>query len=62
MVYGKPWGRLSLSCWAPGNSENSYLGVGEGNFPRGAYRLLYGAMAKGGDGELQLRCHVRSAY
>jgi len=60
MVYGKPWSQLSLADWAPGNSENKYLGVGEGNFPRGAYRLLYGAMADGGDEELHLRCHVRS--
>jgi monoamine oxidase len=60
MVYGKSWSRLSLSAWAPGHSENKYLGLGEGNFPRGAYRTLYGAMAHGGEADLQLRCQVHS--
>jgi len=60
MVYGKPWGKLSLGGWSWGASESSYLGVGQGNLPRGGYRGLYGAMARGGEEHLRLGHRVRS--
>jgi polyamine oxidase len=44
-TYGTHWSRLSLARWAYANSESTYLGLGEGDFPVGTYRPLVRAMA-----------------
>src|SRR3954454_2619290 len=44
-VYGTDWAELSLRYWAYANSESSYLGLGEGDFPDGGYTRLIPAMA-----------------
>jgi monoamine oxidase len=44
-VFGHDWAALSLQYWSWANSESSYLGVGEGDFPVGGYRRLIKAMA-----------------
>jgi polyamine oxidase len=60
MVYGKRWEEMSLAGWSWGNAESTYFGIGEGNFPRGGYRTLYGAMARGGEERLRLGHDVRA--
>ncbi|HYH62231.1 MAG TPA: FAD-dependent oxidoreductase, partial [Solirubrobacterales bacterium] len=60
MVYGKPWDKLSLGGWSWGAGESDYVGVGEGNFPVGGYRELYGAMARGGEQHFRFSHRVQS--
>jgi monoamine oxidase len=43
-TYGTHWSRLSLARWAYANSESTYGGIGEGDFPVGTYRPLIRAM------------------
>jgi polyamine oxidase len=44
-VYGTDWSQMSLQYWSYANSESTYLGTGEGEFPEGGYTRLYTAMA-----------------
>jgi monoamine oxidase len=50
------WTRLSLKDWAWANSESSYLGIGEGDMPKGGYRGVYRALA--GPGQVRLNHRV----
>ena len=55
---GWDWNELSLRYWSWGNSESSYIGIGQGEFPIGGYRGLVRAMAGAGEVRLRHRVHT----
>ena len=58
MSYGYDWTQLDLHEWAWPNHEDDYIGVGEGDMPKGGYRGLIRAIA--GSGEVRLGHRVQS--
>jgi monoamine oxidase len=55
---GTDWEELSLQHAAWASRESTYLGIGQGNLPKGGYRRLVAAMA--GSGEVRLRHRVQA--